>query len=128
MFSQTWKKYLPVIIILMKRADIEEQSLTMNASDFLRAAGGRKPRLSFTNVQLNNGKINSLIFTPPIATDLLLALQENDASKRIIRERKFEFSLNTSFQLTIRNTAPAPLAAQESSENNGEEGEKKSSD
>jgi hypothetical protein len=128
MFSQTWKKYLPVIIILMKRADIEEQSLTMNASDFLRAAGGRKPRLSFTNVQLNNGKINSLIFTPPIATDLLLALQENDASKRIIRERKFEFSLNTSFQLTIRNTAPAPLAAQESSENNAEEGEKKSSD
>jgi hypothetical protein len=107
MFSQTWKKYLSVIIILMKKSGNGEQVLNMNNSDFTRAAGGRKARLSFSNVQLRNGRISSLAATPPIAQDLLLLLQENAASKSIIRNQLFEFALNNNFQLTIKNNTPA---------------------
>jgi hypothetical protein len=42
MFVQTWIKYLPVIKILLKRSVNGDQTLAMNASDFQRAAGGRK--------------------------------------------------------------------------------------
>ena len=34
MFLQTWKKYLPVIILLMKRSEKGEQVLDMNYTDF----------------------------------------------------------------------------------------------
>ena len=40
MFLQTWKKYLPVIILLMKRSEKGEQVLDMNYTDFQRATGG----------------------------------------------------------------------------------------
>ena len=42
MFTQTWKKYLPVILILMKKSALEDQVLKVNQTDFERAAGGRK--------------------------------------------------------------------------------------
>ena len=106
MFSQTWKKYLPVIIILMKRSGRGEQVLNMNSSDFARAAGGKKARLTFSSVQLNNGRLNSLIDTPPLAMDLILSLQENDLSKKIISNQNFEFTLKSNFQLTIKNNTP----------------------
>src|SRR5271155_175538 len=107
MFSQTWKKYLPVIIILMKRSDKGEQVLNMNSSDFNRAAGGKKARLAFSNIRLNNGRINSFIDTPPHAMDLILLLQENDLSKKIIGNQHFEFTLKSNFQLVIKNNTPA---------------------
>jgi hypothetical protein len=106
MFSQTWKKYLPVIIILLKRSGKEEQVLNMNSSDFTRAAGGKKARLAFSNIHLNNGRINSLMNTPPLAMDLFLLLQENDLSKKIISNQYLEFSLKSNFQLIIKNNTP----------------------
>lgn len=106
MFSQTWKKYLPVIIILLKRSGKEEQVLTMNSSDFTRAAGGKKARLAFSNIHLNNGRINSLMNTPPLAMDLFLALQENDLAKKVISNQYLEFTLKSNFQLIIKNNTP----------------------
>jgi hypothetical protein len=64
MFSQVWKKYLPVIMILLKRSVNGDQSLSMNPSDFQRAAGGRKIKYSFTNLQLINARINNTGQTP----------------------------------------------------------------
>jgi hypothetical protein len=124
MFTQIWKKYLPVIIILMKRSGGSDQVLDMNSTDFTRAAGGRKARFSFSNVQLNNGRISSLKNTPPLAMDLMLLLQENEQSRKIVRHQQFEFALNSDFQLTIKNnTAPAVT---EPSDSEGGEVETKS--
>jgi hypothetical protein len=106
MFSQTWKKYLPVIIILLKRSGKEEQVLNMNSSDFNRAAGGKKARLAFSNIHLNNGRVNSLMNTPPLAMDLFLALQENDLAKKVISNQYLEFTLKSNFQLIIKNNTP----------------------
>jgi hypothetical protein len=113
MFSQTWKKYLPVIIILLKRSSAGDQVLDMNSSDFTRAAGGRKARLSFSNVHLREGRLTALTDTPTIASQLVLVLQENDISKKIIRNSNFEFALNSDFQLTIKNNS-VPAAVEES--------------
>lgn len=106
MFTQTWKKYLPVIILLMKRSDKGEQVLNMNSTDFERATGGKKARLSFSNLVLKNGRINFDRKCTPLAADLIYVLQENKQSELLMQNKQFEFSMNTDFQLMIRSMTP----------------------
>lgn len=106
MFTQTWKKYLPVITILLKRSVHSEQSLNMNLTDFERAAGGRKIKFSFTNLQLNNGRINSSVQHSLLAKELGMLLQEDEQTRKLIQKKQFEFSMTNDFQLTIKNITP----------------------
>lgn len=106
MFSYTWKKYLTVIALLMKRSVNGEQTLSMNHTDFERASGGKKVKYSFSNLQLNNGRINSAVKHTPIARDLATMLQEEPATNQLLRNQLFEFSMTGSFQLTIKNLTP----------------------
>lgn len=108
MFTQTWKKYLPVIILLMKRSDRAEQVLDMNYTDFARATAGKKIKLTFSSVLLTNGRSKVESKYTPLANDLILVLQENPQSGTLMRDKLFEFSLNSSFQLTIRNNTLVP--------------------
>ena len=104
MFLHTWRKYLPVIILLMKRSGKSEQVLNMNQTDFERAAGGKKAKLTFSNLKLDNGRTNYDSNYSPLAKDLIAVLQENEQTGAMMRQKQFEFSLNSSFQLTITNT------------------------
>lgn len=106
MFTQTWKKYLPVILLLMKRSTQGEQILSLNHTDFQRAAGGKKIKFTFYDLHLTNGRINYQVKHPAVAKDLTLLLQENDRARMLIRDQTFEFSLNSIFQLSIKNTTP----------------------
>lgn len=106
----------------MKRSGSGDQTLSMNHTDFERAAGGRKIKFSFSNLQLNNGRVNNLAKHLPLAKDLSLLLQENEQSKKLIKEQQFEFSMNNQFQLTIKNNTPATEVeseAEETQESNG---------
>jgi len=106
MFSQVWKKYLPVIMILMKRSVNGEQTLSMNPSDFQRAAGGRKIKFSFANLQLANGRINNIVKHQPLAREFATILQEDEIIRKFLQQKQFEFSMNNSCQLCIKNTTP----------------------
>ena len=77
MFVQTWKKYLPVIVFLMKRSTKGEQTLDMNLTDFERATGGRKVKLNFSRITINNGRTDYDAKLPVLVTDLIMVLQEN---------------------------------------------------
>jgi len=118
MFSQVWKKYLPVIVILLKRSVNSEQTLSMNPSDFQRAAGGRKIKYSFSNLQLNNGRINNMVKHQPLAREFAEVMQEDEITRKFLQKKLFEFSMNNGFQLTIKNnTAPEePVAILEESD------------
>jgi len=106
MFLQTWKKYLPVIILLMKRSGKgEQQVLDMNYTDFQRATGGKKTKLTFSSLQLDNGRTNYDANNTQLAKDLILVLQENEQTGSMLRHKQFEFSVNSSFQLTIKNNS-----------------------
>ena len=112
MFSQVWKKYLPVIMILLKRSVNGDQSLSMNPSDFQRAAGGRKIKYSFTNLQLINGRINNMVKHQPLAREFAEVMQEDEIVRKFLQKKHFEFSMNNGFQLIIKNnTPPAEPAA-----------------
>jgi hypothetical protein len=105
MFIQTWNKYLPVIKILLKRSVNAAQTLDMNKSDFQRAAGGKKVKFTFSIV-LIKGRIRGLDNPPPLAKDLVTALQQDDTTNSFIRENELEISMNSDFQLLIKNTTP----------------------
>jgi hypothetical protein len=106
MFRQTWKKYLPVITILMKRAATSEQSLSMNNTDFERAAGGKKVKYTFSDLLLINGRIDHKSKRTPLALDFVLLLQEDPQTHKLLQKQQFEFSMTNQFQLLIKNSTP----------------------
>jgi len=108
MFVQTWNKYLPIIKILMKRSVNGDQTLEMNSTDFQRAAGGRKVKYAFSIV-LIKGRMKNSETPPPLARDLIAVLQQDDMTRALTRHQEYEFKMNNSFQLFIKNsTPPAP--------------------
>ena len=112
MFNQTWKKYLPVITILLKRSTTEVQSLSMNHTDFERAAGGRKMKWSFPVMQVNNGRVqNNGTKYPALATEMITELQMDEQTNKLLQKKEFEFSMSNDFILLIRNISALPETA-----------------
>ena len=105
MFVQTWNKYLPVIRILLKRSVNAEQTLDMNKSDFQRASGGKKVKFTFSFV-LIKGRLSGIINPPPLAKDLITILQEDSVANKFLRQSELEFTMNSNFQLQIKNNTP----------------------
>lgn len=103
MFNQTWKKYLPVLLILLKRTVNGPQVLNMNHTDFERAAGGRKIKFSFSSLQLNNGRIITTPNMTVLARELAVQLQEDAQILKLLKEQLFEFTMTNDFKLTIKN-------------------------
>jgi len=108
MFTQTWKKYLPVIAILIKRSASGDQTLSMNNTDFGRAAGGRKIKFSFTHLQINNGRINTQVKHAAVAKELGAVLQEDEVIKKLLVGQQLEFALTNDLTLSIKNNTPIP--------------------
>ena len=108
MFTETWKKYLPVIAILLKRSIKSEQSLKLDEADFTRAAGGKKLKYSFNNVKLINGRTEIDARLSPMAKEFVVALLNSDMIKLLIKNQQLEFELSSDFYLAIKNnTVPA---------------------
>ena len=103
MYSHIWKKYLPVVRILMKKSVTEdEQVLELNRIDFERAGTGRKAGYKF-QIHFTGGKVGNVISGSALAMHLAQVIVEDDAAQQILNEYNFEVSLNTKFQLTIKN-------------------------
>ncbi len=93
---------MPIIRILMKKSVSEEQVLDLNRIDFERAGTGRKAGYKF-KIEFTGGKVGNVISGSTLAMHLAQVMLEDDATQQIINEYDFEISLNTKFQLTIRN-------------------------
>ncbi len=102
MYNHIWKKYLPIIRILMKKSVSEEQVLDLNRIDFERAGTGRKAGYKF-KIEFTAGKVGNVISGSPLAMHLGQVMLEDEAAQEILNEYNFEVSLNTKFQLTIKN-------------------------
>jgi hypothetical protein len=105
MYNHIWKKYLPFINIHLKKSAVEEQVLTLNRVDFERAGTGRKAGYKFM-IELTNGRVSNVISGSPLAMNLASVLLEDDNTKKILKDKVYEISLNTRFQLTTKNVTP----------------------
>jgi hypothetical protein len=106
MFSQTWKKYLPLITLFLKRSAGGPQKVQLNQLDFERALGGRKLKLSIPQMEINKGRINNLIKNSVLAKDLADTLIDNDVTKTYLRTRNIAFALTGAFELQITDQTP----------------------
>lgn len=106
MYSHIWKKYLPIIRILMKKSAIGDQMLDLNRVDFERAGTGRKAGYKFT-IEFTDGKVGNVISSSPLAMNLASVILEDDSAKQIINENNYEIGLNTKFQLSVKNVSLA---------------------
>lgn len=102
MYNHIWKKYLPIIKILLKKSITDEQVLALNRIDFERAGTGRKAGYKFT-IELTDGKVGNVISGSDLAVHLAQVILEDDAAKQILAENNFTVSLNTKFQLSIKH-------------------------
>jgi hypothetical protein len=102
MYNHIWKKYLPIIKILLKKSLNEEQILNLNRIDFERAGTARKAGYKF-KIEFTDGKVGNVISGSTLAMHLAQVIMEDDAVKEILNEHNFQVSLNTRFQLIIKN-------------------------
>lgn len=106
MFNQTWKKYLPVITILLKRSVNGDQTMTLNHTDFERASGGRKMKWSFSSLFLVNGRLqNNGTKHSALATEMVTELQADEQISKLMKDQELEFSMSNDFKLLIKNAA-----------------------
>lgn len=111
---------MPFINIHLKKSAAEDQVLTLNRVDFERAGTGRKAGYKFT-IQLTNGRVSNVISGSPLAMNLATVLLEDENTKKIIKEKVYEISLNTKFQLTTKNITPSAEVAETKEEEPSEE-------
>lgn len=104
MYSHIWKKYLPIIRILMKKSATADQLLDLNRVDFERAGTGRKAGYKFT-IEFTGGRVGNVISSSPLAMNLASVILEDDSAKQIINENNYEIGLNTKFQLSVKNVS-----------------------
>lgn len=111
MYTYTWKKYLPVIRLLLKRSADTEQTVTLNRTDFEKTTKLRKPACSFS-VEIVRGRLNAINQSVP-AKDLLGILQEDEAARLLLRQHHYAISFNSDFLLSIKNITPPVVAEEE---------------
>ena len=112
MYTQVWTKYLPIIRILLKRSATGEQTLDMNRIDFERAGSGRKAGYKFT-IELRKGRVSNLISSSPLATNLATVLTQDPVVKELFQKNDYNISLNTKFQLHLKNLTSEQTVLQE---------------
>ncbi|RYY60789.1 MAG: hypothetical protein EOO05_08685 [Chitinophagaceae bacterium] len=103
MYTYTWRKYLPLIRLLLKKSATATQTVALNQTDFLKFSKSRKPALTFT-IDIREGKY-SVLKLPSIAAELLEILMEDPASRTFIRAGQYNLTLAKNYQLVITNLA-----------------------
>ena len=111
MYAQIWTKYLPIIRILLKRTRQESQTLDLNRIDFERMGSGRKAGYKFT-IEFTKGRVSNLISSSALASDLALVMLEDKATKEFLEAGEYTVSLNTKFQLLLKNVTPTEEEAE----------------
>jgi len=106
MYTNVWNKYLPVIKILLKKSKNGDQVLDLNFSDFERAGIGRKAGYKF-NIEFSKGRVHNVIINLPLASNLSSLLLQDAMVKELFMNNDYIISMNTKFQLSIKQIPSA---------------------
>jgi hypothetical protein len=100
-YLATWKKYLPVIRLHIKRSLNEDQSFKLNITDFESAGDRGKSGYTF-NINMENGRVTNNISGSAIARDLFELLKNDEVIKGIMQDKNVKISVGKSFLLSIK--------------------------
>ena len=102
-YLTTWRKYIPVIRLHLKRSLTEDQSFKLNITDFESAGDRGKSGYTF-NITIENGKVTNNISGSAVARDLFEALKTDEIIKGILQDKSVKISVGKSFLLTIKTS------------------------
>jgi hypothetical protein len=100
-YLATWKKYIPVIRLHLKKSLTEDQSFKLNITDFESAGDRGKSGYTF-NIQMENGKVTNNISGSAVARDLYEALKADEAIKALLQDKSVKISVGKTFMLSIK--------------------------
>ncbi len=100
-YLTTWKRYLPVIRLHIKKSFNEDQQFKLNIQDFESAGDRGKSGYTF-NLQMENGKVTNNISGSAVARDLYEALKSDDTIKAMLQDKSVKISVGKSFVLSIK--------------------------
>jgi hypothetical protein len=100
-YLQTWKKYIPVIRLYLKKSMTEDQQFKLNITDFESAGDRGKSGYTF-NLQMENGKPTNNISGSAVARDLYELLKADESIKAFLQDKSVKISVGKSFILTIK--------------------------
>jgi len=102
-YLQTWKKYLPVIRLHLKRSLNEDQSFKLNITDFESAGDRGKSGYTFS-ITIENGKVTTSLSGSPVARDLYEALRSDETIKTMFLDKSVKIAVGKTFLLSIKTT------------------------
>ncbi len=100
-FAGVWRRYLPAIRILIKKAVTAEQVIGINQSDIERNAGIKKSGYRFS-INYINGRSELLHSNNDIAQAFITVLAEDETIKEYLNQNNYTFSFNSKYQLQIK--------------------------
>jgi hypothetical protein len=112
-YTYAWKKYLPLIKLYMKKSVAGLQVVKLDSIDFTKGAAKTKTSQSF-KVTMERGRIVT-ISPSSLAKDLFEVLSEDEIGRMLIRENRYEISLNSSYELKIENKNPVDTEGKDES-------------
>jgi len=97
-YSHLWMKYAAVIHVLLKKTEIEKQSLQLYKHEFENR--GHRQNTNFTfSLDLINGRAVNIVSTTTIARDLWRVLDNNTATKNWLKDRSVKISIGKTLEL-----------------------------
>jgi len=102
MYTRAWLKFLPLIRLMLKRSQQENQVVKMDRMDFDKAGGGKKVGYSFI-IEFRKGRVYNQL-TSQIAKDLVPLFQEDEVVMAILKKYNATLEMNPKCELTIKLT------------------------
>lgn len=100
-YLSIWKKYLPVIRIMLKKSVVEDQPLSINKIDFETVGERGGSGYSF-NLEIEKGKVMKGISGTAVARDLFKTLKDDQQVKDFMADKKINIKMSKSFQLNFK--------------------------
>ncbi|WP_259066904.1 hypothetical protein HDF24_20920 [Mucilaginibacter sp. X4EP1] len=100
-YLTTWKRYLPVIRLHLKKSLNEEQQFKLNIQDF-ESAGDRGKSGYIFSITIENGKVINNIGGSAVARDLFEVLKSDEAIKAILQDKSVKISVGKTFVFSIK--------------------------
>lgn len=102
-YQAVWAKFLPLIAMKLRAAakNGEAQTVSMDKIDFEKTSIRKNTKFQF-NLEMNEGRTLNSKTTSAIAHDFARALNENEATKDLLKKGIFKFNLDNKFVLSIQ--------------------------
>jgi len=99
-FLALWTKYLPAIRILLKKAVVEKQQITLSKMELQSIDNRKNVNFSF-DLEISNGKVENSMIVPQMGKDLFSVLNGDVLVRKFMVDKKINIQMSRASLLTF---------------------------